>query len=94
MASTTETKYLTKPSKERRRASVTSNIGDINRIFIFAPNDGIDMLPNSSQWFSDGTFKLCPKIFSQIYTIHALVNHDLPPCVFALLSSETEIVYE
>ena len=38
--------------------------GDINRMFIFATNDGIDMLGNSSQWFRDGTFKRYPQIFS------------------------------
>ena len=36
-----------------------SGLGDINRMFIFATNDGIDMLVNSSQWYGDGTFKLC-----------------------------------
>ena len=71
-----------------------SGVGDINRMFIFATKDGIDMLANSSQWFVVGTFKLCPQIFSQIYTIHALVNHEVLPSVFALLSSKTEIVYE
>ena len=52
------------------------------------------MLANSSQWFGDGTFKLCPQIFSQINTIRALVNHEVLPCVFALLPSKTEILYE
>ena len=71
-----------------------SGVEDINRMFIFATNDGTDMLANSSQWFGDDTFKLCPQIFSQIYTIHALVNHEVLPCVFALLPPKTEIVYE
>ena len=53
-----------------------SGVGDINRMFIFATNDGIAMLDNSSQWFGDGTFKLCPQIFSQICTIHPLVSHE------------------
>ena len=69
-------------------------VGDVNRMFIFATNDGIDMLANSSQWFGDGTFKLWPQIFSQIYTIDALVNHEVLPCVFGLLPSKAEIVYE
>ena len=61
---------------------------------IFATNDGMGMLANPSQWFGDDTFKLCPQIFSQICTIHALVNHEVLSCVFALLPSKTEIVYE
>ena len=71
-----------------------SGIGDINRTFIFATNDEIDMLADPSQWFGDGTFKPYPQVFSQIYTIHALVNHDFLPCVFAHLPSIAEIVYE
>ena len=66
----------------KRFFSFDSGVGDINRMFIFATNDGMDMLANSSQWFCDGTFKLCPQIFSQRYTIHALVNHEVLPCVF------------
>ena len=50
-------------------------VGDINKMFIFATNDAIELLANSSQWFGDGTFKLCPQTFSEIYTIHFLVNH-------------------
>ena len=63
-------------------------------MFIFRTNDGIDMLANSSQWFVDGTFRLCPQIFSQIHTIHALVNPEVLPCVFARLPSKAEMVYE
>ena len=62
--------------------------GDINRMFIIATYDGIDILGNSIQWFRDGTFKRYPQIFSRIYTIHALVSHEVLPCVFALLLSK------
>ena len=70
-----------------------SSVEDTNRMFTFATNAGIAMLANSSQWFGDGVFKLCPQMFSQIYTIHALVSHEVLPCVFALLPSKAEIVY-
>ena len=42
-----------------RFLSFDSGVGDLNILFIFATNDGIDMLANSSQWFGDGSFKLC-----------------------------------
>ena len=41
-----------------------SGIGDVNRIFIFATNQALDLLANSDDWFCDGTFKVCRKYFS------------------------------
>ena len=41
----------------------------------------------------DGTFKLCPEVFYQIYTIRALNNNQIFPCVFALLPNKNEVTY-
>ena len=60
-----------------------SEVVSINRMFIFATNGAIVIHANSSQCFGDSIFKLCPQIFSQIYTIHVLVNCDISPCVNA-----------
>ena len=64
-----------------------SGVGDNERILIF----GIRFLSNDSHWFMDGMFKLCPEIFYQIYTIHALNNNQVFPCVFALLPNKNEV---
>ena len=61
-----------------------SGVGDNERILIFATQQGIHFLFNNSHWFMDETFKLCPEIFYQIYTIHALNNNQVSPCAFAL----------
>ena len=71
-----------------------SGIGDTNRMFIFPTNDTIDMLGNCSLWFVDGTFTFSPQIFSQVSTVHGLVNDKVLPYVFALLSSKAETVFE
>ena len=34
-----------------------------------------------------------PKIFRQLYTIHALVDHHTIPCIYALLPDKTQITY-
>ena len=60
-----------------------SGVGNTNRMSIFATNGAIVIHANSSQCFGDSIFKLCPQIFSQIYTIHVLVNCDVSPCVNA-----------
>ena len=41
----------------------------------------------------DDKFKVCSIIFSQIYTIHVLINHQVFPCVFAPLPSKAEATY-
>ena len=41
----------------------------------------------------DGTLKLCPEIFYEIYTIHALNNNQVFPCVFGLLPNKNEVTY-
>ena len=70
-----------------------SGVGDNERILIFATQQGIRFLSNNSHWFMDGTFKLCPEIFYQIYNIHALNNNQVFPCVFALLPGKNEDTY-
>ena len=66
-----------------------SGVGDVNRLIIFATNDAIRLLATNPHWFMDGTFKVCPEIFFQIYTIHVLINHQVFSCVFALLPNKT-----
>lgn len=70
-----------------------SGFGDVNRVIIFATLEGIRYLGTNEHWFMDGTFKLCPEIFYQIYTIHALINNQVFPCVFGLLPSKQENIY-
>ena len=80
-------------NREDRFFLFDSGVGDVNRLIIFATHDAIRLLATKSNWFMDGTFKVCPEIFFKIYTIHVLINHQIFPCVFALLPNKTEITY-
>jgi hypothetical protein len=40
-----------------------------NRMIAFASNIGLEILSQSTQWHVDGTFKACPKISYQLYTL-------------------------
>ncbi|CAF1084506.1 unnamed protein product [Brachionus calyciflorus] len=44
--------------------------------------------------FCDGTFKVSPKLFSQLYTIHTLVEGCPLPVLFAFLPRKTQAIYE
>ena len=39
-------------------------------------------------WLADGTFKLCPEILFQLFTIHRSINGYNPPCIYALLPNK------
>ena len=65
-----------------------------NRIIAFATERNLRLLAESEMWFLDGTFKACPQLFAQLYTINALVESRTFPLVYALLPSKTQEVYE
>ena len=71
-----------------------SGVGDANRILIFASPQSIRLLGRSSHWFADGTFKVCPELFFQLYTVHAHDNGRIFPCAFALLPNKTQGTYD
>lgn len=70
-----------------------SGVADVNRILIFGSPDAVTLLEQSADWFGDGTFKTVPEIFYQLYTVHALVLHNVFPCIYALLPNKTQATY-
>ena len=66
---------------------------DLERILVFGDKDLVNLLQASKQWLADGTFKLSPTLFYQLYTIHAQVGHSAPACVYALLPNKSEKTY-
>lgn len=67
--------------------------GGADRLLIFATNDGLDLLQNSTHWLCDGTFKSAPTIFFQLYTFHAIVQDRVVACLYALLPNKREETY-
>ena len=71
-----------------------SGVGDNERILLFASEDGLELLRNSTHWAADGTFKTAPEIFFQLYTVHCFAgNGQLFPCVYGLLTNKREETY-
>lgn len=64
-----------------------------NRILIFSTRDNIDLLEKAEHVYMDGTFKTTPKIFYQIYIIHAFLNSVQLPLVYVLLPNKTKETY-
>ena len=63
------------------------------RILIFGTTCSLQVLGIGSAWLSDGTFKVVPQIFPQLYTIHSYVDGAWTPGVYALLSSKQKEAY-
>jgi len=65
---------------------------DSDRILIWSHSKNIQVLQKSYAWGGDGTFKTCPKIYRQFYTVHGSIHSTLP-MIFALLPAKTEAIY-
>lgn len=52
------------------------------------------ILRNQERIFIDGTFKIVPEQFCQLYTVHGKFMNQLFPFIFALLPSKSQYIYE
>ena len=64
-----------------------SGVGNEERIFIFASQDALQFLADSKNWYADGTFRVCPEIFFQLYGQR---EGRIFPCLFSLLPNKNE----
>ena len=62
-------------------------------ILMFATVANLHHLSKADVWYGDGTFKVCPKLFYQLYTIHKEVHGKILPLVFSLLPSKSKNYY-
>lgn len=65
-----------------------------NRILIFGTEESKRVLELSENWQADGTFKVTPPIFAQVYSIHASRHGDLVPAFYCLLTNKAQETYE
>ncbi|CAF3834472.1 unnamed protein product [Rotaria sordida] len=56
-----------------------------NEMIIFTTKTNLSILKQSKHWFADGTFKVCPDDFYQLFTLHALMVSIVIPLVYGLL---------
>ena len=53
-------------------------------------NKRIELSPH---WFTDGTFDTVPLLYCQFYTIYALIDSRVIPCLYALLPNKSQATY-
>lgn len=69
------------------------NDGDQDKILIFVTDRNLQFLADNDTIYADGTFYTCPSLFTQLYTLHGMVDGDMFPLVFALLPGKSEQLY-
>jgi len=67
--------------------------GEDDRILMFTTRQNLEHLTSADTIYGDGTFYICPELFTQLYTFHAFVNDAIHPLVFALLPGKSEGIY-
>lgn len=61
---------------------------DEHRVLTFGTEANVRYLGRFNRWFGDGTFKISPKIFKQIYTINIVWNGVTLPMSYSLLPNK------
>jgi len=64
-----------------------------NSIIGFSTKINLDVLCDVKNIYIDGTFKSCPKYFTQIFTIHGYYKDSYVPLVFLLLPTKESNIY-
>jgi len=69
-------------------------INDIEKnVVIFSCNTNLKLLSEIDTIYMDGTFKFCPRFFTQMFTIHILKNGHYIPIIFCLFLNKSYETY-
>ncbi|CAF1035550.1 unnamed protein product [Rotaria sordida] len=84
---------LTTTLKNEKFLQFDSGLGD-HRLLIFASINQLRILEGTEEILIDGTFKVTPIIFTQLYTIHGVYRNNIFPLVFAVLADKQQQTYQ
>lgn len=73
-------------------------VGSDNRMIAFATEKARNVIEKTDTFFSDGTFWTCPKLFSQLYTIHGDISSsetetNIVPLIYILMPNREQHTY-
>lgn len=84
--------YVPRPGTEE--TFLLSDDGEgANRILIFGRESWLQHLHNANTWYTDGTFAIAPRLFSQIYIVMATKHGGVHPILYALLPNKQRVTY-
>ncbi|KAK4876603.1 hypothetical protein RN001_009109 [Aquatica leii] len=65
-----------------------------DRILIFRRQSNTNTLADCTSVFVDGTFKICPNLFTQVYTVSGLKYGGVHPICYVLLPDKKKVTYD
>ncbi|XP_042913268.2 uncharacterized protein [Parasteatoda tepidariorum] len=65
-----------------------------DRLLMFCTTDNLKRMCSSKKIWADGTFKIVPLLFHQLYTIHGLYENEMFPFVYCLLQDKKKETYK
>ena len=70
-------------------------VRSVDNIHVLATDQNLELLADAEEWYMDGTFMVTPRLFHQVYIIHAFKHGQQFPLVYyCLLPGKTQEVYE
>ena len=67
---------------------------DGDRVIVFATEQGLRQLSSAELYLMDGTFKVAPRLFLQLYVIRVPLGEKAVTCVYALMERKNLASYE
>lgn len=67
---------------------------DDAHLFMFGTSENLSLLEVHDHWFIDGTFKVSPAIYTQLFTVHAFTDNSANPLIYVLMNEKTQVAYE
>lgn len=67
---------------------------NMRRVIVFGTDTMLDQLCSSNTIMIDGTFKVVPKLYYQLFTLHAVRGNFVIPCLYCLLPNKTQETYQ
>ena len=68
-------------------------LGSQNDIHVFATEDNLKILAEADELYMDGTFRITPRLFYQVFTVHAFKDGQQFPLAYCLLPVKSREVY-
>ncbi|CAF4679486.1 unnamed protein product, partial [Rotaria sp. Silwood2] len=63
-------------------------------LIIFTTKTNLSILKQNKHSFADGTFKVCPDDYYQLFTLHAMMTNAIIPLVYGLLIAQDNFQLE